>query len=132
MKNTFCLVICSFLLLLYGCYDREILDSKEGDPIEPVANLAYTIDGNNVNLSWTLPAVYPSDIILPVSVVIKIYKNNTLISTVVVPNNPIIYTYTTYSSSSKYRIIVKVQANVDTEEVNKSKLRYSLGQTVSF
>jgi hypothetical protein len=132
MKNTFRLVICSFLLLLYGCYDREILDSKEGDPIEPVANLSYTIVGNNVNLSWTLPSGYPSDIILPVSVMIKIYKDNTLVSTVVVPNNPIIYTYTSYSSSSKYRIIVKVQANVETDDVNASNLRYSLGQTVSF
>jgi hypothetical protein len=132
MKNYFYLIICSILLLLSGCYDRDIIDSKEGDPLDPVTNLVYTINGNNVNLSWTLPSQYPSDIILPVSVMIKVYKNNLLFTTATVPDAPTTYTYNPYDSASSYRIIVKVQGSVDTDDPNKSKLRYSPGETVVF
>lgn len=129
MKNIFHLAICSILLLLSGCYDREVIDSKEGEPLDPVTNLAYTIDGENVNLSWTLPSSYPSDIITPVSVQIKVYRNNVLFSTVTVPDDPLTYTYKPYSSTNVYRFVVKVTASVDTTDPNKSKLRYSPGVT---
>jgi hypothetical protein len=130
MKKNFYLAICSILLLLSGCYDRDIIDSKEGEPLDPVTNLTYTIDGSNVNLSWTLPSQYPSDIITPVAVQIKVYRNNVLLSTLTVIEDPVTYTYTPYSSDNVYRFILKVTAAVNTTDPNKSKLRYSPGVTV--
>jgi len=131
MKNNFYIVLCSILLLMSGCYDREIIDSKEGDPLAPVTGLAYTVSGPDVTLTWTLPTQFPSDVILPVSVMVTVYRNNTLILTKVTADAPTTYTYTEYNPENAYRFIVKVQAAVDTDDLNKSKLRLSPGVTVT-
>ena len=130
MKKTFCLVIGSIFLLLSGCYDREIIDKKDGDPLDPVTNLVYSLDGDNVDLSWTLPSQYPPDILLPVSVFISVYRNGMLINSQTVTGAPTTYTYNAYDPDYYYWIIVKVRADVDTDEKNKSNLRFSPGVTV--
>lgn len=132
MRKSLYIVMCSLLLIMSGCYDRDIIDEKAGDPMDPVTNLDYTINGTDVVLSWTLPASYPTDIIQPVSVVLYVYRNSTLISTITVPDAPATYTYTSYNAANTYRIIAKVLGAVDTDDVNKSKIRLSPGVTVVF
>lgn len=121
-------ILC--ILIFSGCKDYEIIDSKPGAPIDAVTNLASTISGNNVTLSWTLPTSYPNDILQPVSVMVAININGQLVETKEVLNTPISFTYSSYDLSKKYRFTVKVKGNVDTKDLTFSNLRYSLGQTV--
>jgi hypothetical protein len=130
MKNNISLAICFIILMLTGCYDRDIIDAKPGEPIDPVTNLNYTIDGSSVALTWVLPAQYPDDIILPVSVMIKVYQDDILKSTVTAADAPTSYIYGSYNADISYRFIVKVVGNVDTEDPNVAKTRYSLGEFV--
>lgn len=118
------------ILIFSGCKDYEIIDSKPGEPISPVTNLAYTKSGTNVTLSWTLPTSFPNDILQPVSIIIKVIRNGQLIDTKEVMNAPVSYIYPSYDSSKKYKFTVKVKGNVNTKDPKFSNLRYSLGQTV--
>ncbi len=131
MKKILYLSACSLLLLLYGCYDREILDAKEGESIDPVTNLSYTINGDEVTLTWNLPAHYPDDIIQPVSVFIDIFKDDINIASLTKGDAPTICTIGSYSPSSSFRYIVKVFAYVNTTDPNMSGSRYSLGEVVT-
>jgi len=120
------------VLIYTGCIDRTILDSKPGEAIDPVTNLQYTIAGNNVTLTWDLPSTIPADIIKPVSIFIRVMRNNVSILSVTLPNAPVSYVFDTYDSSNKYTIIVKVLGSVDTTDPNAANIRYSLGSSVSF
>ena len=132
MKKRLSLIICGLLFIMSGCYDRDIIDVKPGEPIAPVTNLAYSINGTDVLLSWNLPTSYPSDIIQPVSVVVYVYRNGTLINTITVADAPTAYTLTSYNAANTYRVIAKVQGAVDTDDINMSKIRLSPGVTVVF
>ncbi len=126
--------LCTFLLIITaafttGCYDRDILDFKEGESIDPVSNLTHTVNGTAIVFSWELPTSYPEDIIQPVSVYLTVYKNNTQVSTITITNTST-YTYTGYTPTSAYRFIFKVKAAVDTSDPNKSNVRYSGGVVV--
>ncbi|MBE0676012.1 MAG: DUF4945 domain-containing protein [Bacteroidales bacterium] len=132
MKTSFYIIMCSFFLILSGCYDRDIIDEKEGEPLAPVTSLGYTINGTDVILSWALPSGYPADILQPVSVVLYVYRDGTLINTITVPEAPTTYTYTSYNSANTYRMTVKVRGAVDSDEPNQSKIRLSPGVTVVF
>ena len=124
------MIIGCIILMMMGCYDREIIDSKPGESIDPVTSLNYTVNGNNVVLTWVLPAQFPDDIILPVSVMIKVYEDDILKSTVTVADAPTTYTYDTYNADNSYRFIVKVVGEVDTDNPNVATTRYSLGEFV--
>lgn len=132
MKKVIYFLSLFYILTFTGCTDRYILDSKEGQPIDPVSNLQYTITGTDVNLTWTNPSNFPVDIKAPVSIFIRVMRNNVSISTVTLPNAPNSYVYTPYDSTKSYIIIVKVLGNVDTIDHNLSNLRYSLGSSVIF
>jgi hypothetical protein len=75
MKKVIYILLFIHHLVFYGCTDREILDLKPGEPINPVTNLKHTISGTDVNLTWTMPSGYPADIIQPVSVFIRINRD---------------------------------------------------------
>lgn len=130
MKNKISLAIGCIILMLTGCYDRDIIDAKPGESIDPVTSLNYTVDGNNVILTWVLPTQYPDDIILPVSVMIKVYEDNLLKSTITKPDAPTTYTFESYDPEISYLFIVKVMGDVDTDDPNVAKTRYSLGEFV--
>lgn len=66
----------------------------------------------------------------PVSVVVTVYRNNVKVSTRTLVDAPTTFTYSSYSSVNIYRFIFKVKAEVNTEDPNKSKLRYSSGKVV--
>ena len=132
MKKALYYISILCVLIITGCTDRDILDSKPGEAIDPVSNLQYTINGTNVILTWSLPSKIPVDIIQPVSIYLQVKRNNVAILSVVLPNAPSSYTYTGYDASKSYIFIVKIQGSVDTKDPNVSNLRYSLGQSVSF
>lgn len=121
-------ILC--ILIFTGCSDYEVIDSKPGAPIDAVTNLASSISGTNVTLSWTLPASYPNDVLLPVSVLVAININGQLAETKELLNAPISFTYSSYNLSKKYKFTVKIKGNVNTKDINFSNVRYSLGQTV--
>lgn len=126
MKKVYfgCLII---ITLITSCTDRQIIDSKEGESINPVTDLNYSVNAPEVIFTWQMPTSYPQDIMQPVSVFVTIYKDNKKVSSITLPDAPTTYTYATYNSASTYRFIFKVLGNVDTDDLNKSKLRYSLG-----
>lgn len=132
MKKVLYYISILCVLISTGCIDRETLDSKPGEAIDPVTNLQYTIAGTDVTLTWGLPSKTPDDIINPVSIYIKVLRDNVSILSVVLPNAPVSYVYTPYDPSKIYIIIVKVQGSVDTVDPEVSNLRYSLGASVSF
>lgn len=130
-KLTFLITIIS-ILIFAGCIDREIIDSKPGESIDPVTNLDYTISDTDVSLTWSLPTSFPNDILQPVSASIKITKNGVMIVSKIVEDAPTSFTYSGYESTEVYRVTVKVVGDVDTTDPNLSKLRYSYGETVGF
>ncbi len=127
------IVYLSMISLLYctGCYKDEIIDAKPGEPIDPVTNLSYTIAGDQVNLTWELPADYPDDILQPVRVFIRIKADGQEIGTQLLENTASSYTYTPYDPARAYSFTVKLMGQVDTTNPYVSNLRYSLGNTVS-
>jgi hypothetical protein len=130
MKYRILVIICTIGLLMSGCYDRDIIDSKPGEPIEPVTDLTYMVSDDNVILSWGLPSEYPADIIQPVSILVKVYENDILINTITIPDAPVSYTYNPYDNEKPYRFIIKVVGNVDTTDPYLATTRYSPGAFV--
>lgn len=120
------------LLCCAGCKEEEIIQSKPGEPVDPVSALKHSIAGENVTLSWDLPASLPEDIVEPVSVQVSITVNGQNAGTEVLEDAPQSYTYSPYDPANDYRFTVKVIGAVDTTDPNVSGLRYSLGQTVTF
>ena len=132
MKKAIYYISVSMLLIFTGCLDREILESKPGDPIESVTNLQYSINGTAVTLTWSLPSDYPDDIVQPVSVLVRVIREGVTLSNTTTVNAPTSFVYNSYDNTRKYTVIVKVIGSVDTTDPNVSNLRYSLGSSVSF
>ena len=121
-----------FSILVFSACEYEIIDSKPGEPLDPVSNLNYSISGSEVTLTWDLPTSYPDDIIQPVSVFIRIIINGVNAGTQTLEGAPESYTFTGYDPQDTYKFIVKVRGEVDTDNPNLSDLRYSLGSTIEF
>lgn len=65
------------VFLLSGCYDRDVVDSKEfNHSIPPVENATCVKDGNTAVLTWTVPTSITDDIEKPVYVDIQVVENN--------------------------------------------------------
>lgn len=120
------------LLFCAGCQKEEILTSKPGEPIAPVTDLKYAITGSEATLTWKLPATISDDIIKPVSVMVKITVDGQNGGTQVLDNNPERFTYAGYDPAKEYRVTVKVQGAVNTQDPYRSKLRLSPGTTIAF
>jgi hypothetical protein len=120
------------VMLFLACREDEILLSKPGEEVSPVTNLAYTLSGSDVNLTWSLPADLPDDIVSPVSVQVRATIDGHNGGTVTLANDPTSYIFPGYDPSKKYRFTVKVMASVDTDDPAVSDLRYSPGQTITF
>ncbi len=132
MKKVLFYISMFYFMIFMGCTDREILDSKPGEAIDPITNLQYTIAGTVVTLSWGLPSQIPDDIIQPVSIYIKILRDGVNIENITLPDAPVSYVYDSYDSSRDYTMIVKVMGQVNSTDPNVSNLRYSLGASVYF
>lgn len=132
MKSYIFLIAILSLLFCGGCQQEEILDAKPGEPIAPVTDLKHVIVGDQVELTWKLPANYPADLVKPVSVLVRITKDGQNGGTQVLADNPERFVYSGYDASVPYRITVKVQGAVNTTDPGRSKLRISPGVTVAF
>src|SRR5690606_21164116 len=99
----------SLILLIFvchymtGCYERDIIDDKFGEAIEPINGLNFSITGSDVIFTWNLPSTYPDDLILPVSVVVTIFINNINVGSETLDSAPTTYTYSSYSANENYR-----------------------------
>lgn|SRR5690606_27520056 len=118
--------------LLAGCVSEDIIDSKPGEPLSPVENLSYSIQGTAVEIAWDLPQAISADIIQPVSVQIRVAADGQNSGTFVIDNAPESFLYSGYDPQKSYRFTVKVTGRVDTTEPHISNFRYSLGKTISF
>lgn len=130
-KNSLLYVVLLFVVLS-GCVSDEIIDSKPGEPLAPVENLSYSIQGTAAEITWDLPNAISADIIQPVSVQIKVAADGQNSGTFVIDNAPESYLYSGYDPQKNYRVTVKVTGMVDTTEPHISNFRYSLGKTVVF
>lgn len=121
-----------FFILVQGCISDEIIDSKPGEPLPPVENLDYRVDGSAVELNWVLPQAVPADIILPLSVQVRVSVDGQNGGTFVLENAPDSFVYQGYDPAKSYRFTVKAMGNVNTSEPHVSNIRYSLGRIASF
>ena len=144
MKN---IVLYIFLIGMFavGCSEYDVLDSKPGESIDPVTNLAANVVDTTAVLTWTLPSSYPVDIVKPVSVVIQIYtvdQGSTpsllglmSVGSVAVADAPTTYTYADYDSGETYKFVVKVKGTVDVSKYEdpdyQSSIRFSEGVSVT-
>lgn len=127
MKNLVYLFVLLTIPISSGCTD-DILMSKDGSPIQPVQNLDFVLNNNELILTWDLPANYPSDIILPVSVRVDIYSDGVLLESTVIPESPVSFLYNGYSADKSFRFVVKVRGEVNSENPYMAKVRLSPGR----
>ena len=134
MKTNLKYLFLALCTLLGSCYDDDVLSSKPGEPIEGISNLAHTISGDQVILTWDLPSQYPEGIITPVSVHIALSVDGQRVGgTIVLPNDPVTYTQAGYDPAREYRMTLKVVAmkNVENEPDHISDTWISKGTTLS-
>ena len=96
------------LILLTGCYDRDVIDSKDfNHPLPKVENLSYTQEGNVITLSWEIPDNISEDFIRPLEASIQVVENDIYIQKISVLDE-INSVEITIDPSKEYRFIVKL------------------------
>ncbi|WP_160150030.1 DUF4945 domain-containing protein [Parabacteroides sp. Marseille-P3160] len=136
-RIVYLLTILTMVLMYTSCYDRDILDLKEGVSLPPVTNLTYSLSGQTASLTWGIPGDISSEISKPLSVNIQVlqYKPGILspirVYTVTLENEPTTATFTVSTTDeNEYHVIVKLVGNVKEAVYGESTLIYSLGQTI--
>lgn len=78
MKNILKLFIVTLsLIILAGCYDRDIVDRKDFNYSLPtVENLSVTQQSNKAILTWTIPADISESFRRPIEVSIQVVEND--------------------------------------------------------
>lgn len=78
MRSRISIILSLVMVFLFsGCYDRDVLDSKEfNHSIPPVENASCVKNSNQAVLTWTVPSGIPEDVQRPVSVEIQVVENN--------------------------------------------------------
>ncbi len=131
-KIVYILSIVCMGLITSSCYDRDIIDHKEGVSLPAVTNLqSNLVNEKELTVSWQVPtSEIPDEMIRPLSVYIQIYKGNAREYQITLPNEPTTWTYTLKDPTSKYRVIVKLYGKLDEALYGMTSEIYSLGQTV--
>jgi hypothetical protein len=139
-KIIFLFLIITLACINTSCYDRDILDSKEGVIMPTVSNLQFTTSGNQVTLSWTLPSNIPAAFMRPVSVNVQILRyrpgvlSATRLENRVLPDEALTLDYVLPSDPDnigyEYHAIVKLVGTLNESVYGYSSQIYSLGQTV--
>jgi len=132
MKNVVKFVLTFAVILLSGCYDRDIVDSKEfGFSLPEVENLNYTKQGNTVTLTWQIPANIPDVFNRPLETDIQVVENNIYrnIQSVFDENTSLDITIDT---EKNYRFVVKLLGYLTNEakEDGKTDRVYSKGAII--
>ena len=149
MKKTIYISLISILFLSISCYDRTVLDFKEGVSLSPVSGLKVSVDPVNsgkVILTWTNPTTISDKIKQPCGIYIEIFGRKTtdyglsdprLISydsydRVLMLPTPGTYSYTLNASYQIFTFIVKTHNEIVSNETNYETNIYSLGQSVVY
>lgn len=142
MKRTIYLImmIACVCAGLTSCYDREVLDEKEGVSLPTVTNLQYSISGNTVTLTWSIPTDIPSEVARPLSVNIQVLRYHpgvlspTRLDNRTLGDEAVSTTFTMPTDDSsigyEYHAVVKLTGNLKEVVKGYSSSLYSLGQTV--
>ncbi len=133
MKKIIYFPFVIFLVLITSsCYDRDIIDAKDGVSLPPVTNLKSTLaNTDQVTLDWSIPSTVPAEIQRPMYVYVQVYRGDVREYQASLPDEPVTWTYTLLQPDKKYRVIVKMYGRLKEKEYGKSDEIYSLGQTVS-
>lgn len=109
MKIFVKLIALTIILAFFtGCYDREIIDSKDfNHPLPKVENLTYTIQGNAVTLAWQIPDNISTDFRRPLEARVQVIEND-IYSKEVNILNEVNKATIEIDSSKDYRFIVKL------------------------
>ncbi len=133
MRNLVKIFIVTITTILFtGCYDRDIIDSKEFDHALPkIENLNFTKQGNVIKLTWQIPANISADFKRPLAVSIQVVENNIYRQKVVVNNESTTANITT-DASKNYRFVVKLLGYLTSEarEDGKTDRVYSESQVI--
>ncbi|MFC4676330.1 DUF4945 domain-containing protein [Dysgonomonas termitidis] len=124
-------VIC-IALMANSCYDRDIIDYKEGVTLPTVTELKYTLTNpDKIKLEWNIPGNIPDEMKRPVSVYIQVYRNTTVPEhQIVLTGEPASWEYTMQEPDAKYKVTVKMVGKLKEKTYGQSDDIYSLGQTV--
>jgi hypothetical protein len=127
-------------LCITSCYDRSVLDSKEGVSLPAVTNLQSTRSGNLVTLSWGIPSDIPAEISRPLNVNVQVLRyrpgvlSATRVDTRTLPGEPVTTDYTIPDDVDnvgyEYHIVVKLTGNLKESVYGYSSQIFSPGQTV--
>jgi hypothetical protein len=141
MKKTVYIILATLGLCLsaVSCYDRSVLDEKEGVSLPAVTNLQSTRSGNLVTLTWGIPDV-PAEINRPLSVNVQVLRyrpgvlSATRVDTRTLSGEPVTIGYTVPDDVDnvgyEYHIVVKLTGNLKESVYGYSSQIFSPGQTV--
>ncbi|MDR2042363.1 MAG: DUF4945 domain-containing protein [Tannerella sp.] len=126
-------------LCIPSCYDRNILDSKEGVSLPPVTGLEYTRSGDQVTLTWGIPSDIPPEISRPLSVNVQVLRYRpgvlsiTRVDTHTLSGEPLTASLTVPNEDNagyEYHIVVKLTGHLKESVYGYSSQIFSLGQTI--
>ncbi|MDR1336498.1 MAG: DUF4945 domain-containing protein [Tannerella sp.] len=141
MKKTVYLILTVIGLCLsaVSCYDRSVLDEKEGVSLSAVTNLQSTRSGNTVTLTWSIPTDIPAEIDRPLSVNVQVLRSRpgvlsvTRVDTRTLPDEATTTTYLIPDDVDNvgygYHIVVKLTGNLKESVYGHSSQIFSPGQT---
>ncbi len=133
MKNLLLTVLVAFVAIPFtGCYDRDIVDSKEFPHSLPkVENLNYTKQQSSVRLNWQIPQNISPAFRRPLEVSIQKIENG-IYKEIIIVGAEGITRDVAITPDKKYRFVVKLAGYLtdDAKEKGKSDRVYSDGQIV--
>jgi len=132
-KIIFLLAITCVAAMLSGCYDRDIVDRKEGVSLPAVNSLRYSrVGSDGFNISWTIPGDIPVTVSRPLSIHIQVYRDTNIPEhQIVLSGEQVDWSYTMQEPDADYKVTVKLYGTIAALEYGKSTELYSLGQTVN-
>jgi hypothetical protein len=134
------LVIMASVWIYTSCYDRDIIDVKDGVSLPPVSNLNHSLSDNKVIVTWLMPSEIPSEMNRPLGVNIQVLRcqqgslTNVRVLNETIPDEPTEATLAIPSNPDdgiyEYHIVVKLTGTLKDATYGYSNTIYSLGQTI--
>jgi hypothetical protein len=126
MKNI--ILTALTMVLLTGCYDREVIDHKEFNHfLPPVEELIHTMVGTKiVRLTWEYPEDVSEDFMTPLEVNIQVVENGIYKQIVIVDDGKNTKNIT-INPDNKYKFIVRLMGVLteDAKETGKTDRVFS-------
>ena len=132
MKKLLYFLSITLLLMVFstGCYDRDIIDSKDGILLPKVTDLKAVKSGTSATITWNIPSNIPNEFNRPLSINIQIIDGKTTKLNETHSGETTSFTVNDLDVNKSYRIIVKLRGNFKEPEYGKSNDVYSLGEIV--